>query len=285
MAEDLNQQGAGAPPPQDSGGGGAPESIDFPSSWRAEDRQHWEAAPEDVRKIIAAREQNWQKESEKYKAAHENWSRFHPVIQRFDKLFQEEGVAPDQGIANVLQLAHNLRYGDDEIRGRVLETLQNIYAPKKKKEFIDPDVGEVHNELTQRLAQLEQGLNSLNQGFRGYIEEGTRREIESFGKDPAHKHLDKLSNMMAKMMNGGLATDMEHAYSMALKLHPDLVDKAEAEQSRNQSDIKKAQSRQALQAAGINVRGNGRAPEGSKPQPSLRKSLEKVYDKVNSRQT
>lgn len=296
MAEEFTQDtgvqdsgaGAGAGQVESGGQGGASPSIDYPSSWREQDRQHWDSTPEDVRKIIAAREANWAKESQQYKQAHENWSKYNPLIQRYDGLFRDEGVSPDQGIANMLQLAHNLRYGDEATKAKILESLQGFYGKKQEaaREYMDPEVGQVRSELEQRLNEVTQALQAQQQQFRGYVEEGTRREIETFAKNPEHKHFNRLATTMGKMINSGLANDMDQAYDMSLKLHPDLIEKAQIEQSRNQqqSDIKKSQSRQALQDASVNVRGNGRAPAGTKPQASLRKTLESAYDKMASRQ-
>jgi len=262
-------------------------SVDYPSSWREQDRQHWDQTPEDVRKIIAARESNWAKESQRYKQAHENWSKYDPLIRRYDPLFQAEGVAPDQGIANVLQLAHNLRFGDEATKQQILDSLTGFYGKKKedqKPQRMDPELGEVEAKWEQKYNELAQAVQSNNQQFRQYVDEGVRRDVTNFAKQPDHKHFDKLGNMMGKFLNAGLAGDLEDAYKMSLKHHPELVEKAQVEQQQNQTEIKKAQSRQALQAAGVNVRGNGRAPQGTQTQKSLRKALEDTFDKAQARQ-
>lgn len=250
------------------------EASDFPSSWRAEDRAHWDSAPAELRQIVRAREDNWAKESGKYRDAHDNWSRLGPVIDRFKPLFQAEGVDAHRGIENVLQLAHNLRYGDAGTKQKILEQLQGFYSPGPAKEYLDPDVGELRKELSAQIAELKQGLTGVQQGFHGYMDADTKRTIDAFAKDPSRTHFSKVSAMMGKLISGGLADNLEGAYDMALKLNG-LASPAAAE-------VKQAQSRQAMGAARLNVKSNGQAQQDKRPQQSLRKSLEKAYDRIPS---
>lgn len=280
MPEQLQQGGPAAPGAPAAGDGGP--VIEYPSSWRAEDRQHWDAAPEDIRKIIAAREGSWSKERDQYKQAHEHYSRFNPILERHQPLFQAEGIAPEVGIGNMLQLAHDLRFGDPATKQRILESLSQHYGkPAPKKEYLDPDVGELREELDRMRQEIGGSVEGVQKQFRTYLEGETKRSIDAFAK--GKPHFDKLSPMMGKLISGGVASGLEDAYEMAAKLSG--ISLESKHPAPPPADVKAAQSRQALAAAGVNVRGNGTAPPGNKPKaPTLRKALEAQFDRIQARQ-
>ncbi|MGH2375667.1 MAG: hypothetical protein ACRDIC_19630 [bacterium] len=256
-------------------------AVEYPSTWRAEDRGHWDGASDDVRKIIAARESGWAKERDQYKASHEAWSKHEPVYKRFEKLFQDEGIAPEVGVGNLLQLAHTLRYGDDTVREKVLGEMSRVYGPKSKPDYLDPAVADLQSGYDGKFSQMQQSIESMQGALREYLESDTRRLIDEFAKREDRKHFKDVSTVMGQLIKGGIASGLDDAYDMAVRLNPKL---SAAPAPAAAAEIKGAQSRQALQAAGVNIRGNGKAPEGAKPQKgSLRKSLAKAYDSLSAK--
>ena len=208
-----------------------PDALSAPKTWPAEHREAFEHLPEDQQDFMLKRE-------------HERDAAFTRKTTQLSE--QRRELAQHYGVS--------LSSGDSGVDWN-------------EETNSDPQIQQLQQQLTQTQAHVQ----SMQQLQVNAQQQQLVDQVESFAtvKDTKgnlkHPHFEKVRERMGRLVNAGETTDLEAAYSMALRLDDDLYketianerkDVAEKENGRRKAAVEKAKKSQP-------VRGSGAPPGGS----------------------
>jgi hypothetical protein len=253
----------------------APE---YRPKWKKSALAELDKLPPEVQQAFIAedkrREENFHKGIEQYRTGHSAAKEWEEVINPYRATIDQFQVPPQEAIRSLLATDHVLRYGQPQQKiGTILQVLQNyginpadlaaIAQGNTQQEPQDPQ----YQALNQRLAQFEQAQYRQQQAAEQARQQAERSQqttiqsqIEAFASDPDHEHFELLKPMMGGLLQTGQAKDMDEAYEMAKRAHPQTAPIWIAQQQKQVADSRKAAVAKAK--AVTNVRSNGRASMG-----------------------
>jgi hypothetical protein len=250
----------------------------FKPPWKKAALAEWEKLPDLARKEIERRENDFHKGIEQYKqdaATAKEWER---TISPYLATIQTLGASPIQAAAQLFQADHLLRYSPMQQKlqlglkilndyGLDLPTLaQGIQQIAGEKVWEQQNPADPHvRRLEQELAQLKQERQQEKQSVQSQENSAIEAAIAEFAADPDHEHFQILMPLMGQLIGNGHAKNMDDAYEMALRQHPQTYQIWLAQQQQKWDDERKAQVQKAKKAAANNVRPNGRASVPSAP--------------------
>lgn len=146
--------------------------------------------------------------------------------------------------------------------------------------YVDPQV----SALDQRFARLEEAHRREQMQARQRESDRIMQSIQTFASEtdasgnPVHPHFDEVQETMTRVLNSGMASDLESAYKTACKLQDISVAQAassDAEKLRQDAARKAAKAKKEVQAAKRTV---GK-PSGKDGKPAhLRDDIGAAYD-------
>lgn len=255
-----------------------------PVSWKPEARELYAKADPALQAYIRQREAEQQQGVAKLKAelepkarfADEVWSSMAPYAD----MIRAEGGTPAAAVRDLLETAAIFRRGTPAQKQQALVQIASQFGvplpgaatpPTQQAPAFDPAMIAQHVE--QRV------LTTVQQ------REQTARlqaQIEAFAKD--RPHFQQLAPTMGKLIEAGIAADLDDAYDRAMRLDPELFAKTQAEQSAKAEAEKRAKAEQDAakkRAAGVSVTGApglaGVPANGRTPAPTLRAELERAF--------
>ena len=281
----------------------AVERPKVPSSWKKDYWGHWDKLDPSLAKYIDQREQEFAKGVSTYK---QEWERAKPVLDAitpFAQEFQKYGVKPEQWIQNLGAAHQALALGNPQQKLQMFAKLAHDYgvplqALMPRQPQIGPDGQPVPQQqplLDPRVAAwLQQQIGGVKSEIGQWKQQQAQaqaaqleKDIQAFATD-AHPHFEAVKATMADLLDKGLATELQGAYDIALRLpqHDD-IRAADDEAKRKQAEAKRA-SDAAQQAArakknAVSVKSSspGAAPtEGKK---GLREQLSAAFDSHEGR--
>lgn len=228
------------------------------------------------------------------------------VVQQYADHFTQRGIAPEQGVASLLQTyrqleqnpAETLRYLAGQYGvpwGGQPSQPQPSQASHEGQPYGQPDI-ESHPTvaaLREKLAQLEQGYGTIQQQQQAQLREAQARKvheasltIERFANDPANPrpHFEAVKEDMALLIRSGRAADLAEAYDRAVWANPTVRATLLAEQQAQAAEAaaKAAREREAAarRAALLNARTVGTSGVAPAGRPSLRATMERVASEL-----
>ena len=119
------------------------------------------------------------------------------------------------------------------------------------------------------------------------------QEIQHFSSmkdssgNPAHPHYEAVKDTMAKLLEAGVAEDLDSAYDAALRLpqHSDIYEVMQTEQREREEAEKQRKLREETERAKrnvVSVKGQAPKTKTTGTDKSLREELEESYDSVIS---
>ena len=220
------------------------------------------------------REENFHKGIEQYRSGHQESKEWSDVVAPYRATIDRFQIKPQEAVRTLLATDHTLRYGQRHEKVGLMFQVMSNYG-------IDPaDIvgifNNVHNQqqgdpLDSRIAQMQQKLEGFEQQQYNQQREAQEREqravaeqnraanemIERFAQDPDHEHFELLKPLMGGYLQNGAAKDMDEAYEMAFRAHPQTAQIWIAQQQKQVAESRKAAVNKAKQIT--NVRSNGRA--------------------------
>ncbi len=293
QAPAVKQEGQAAPPPVPGVPAVAPgtqaaaqaaQELKAPSQWRPHVREKWNALPREVQEEVLRREGD----SMRLIGAVGNKIRFADEvgahIQPFAERLQTNGVPPAAFIGDIFTTVRNLAGGDARQKAEVVANIVQSYGV---------DLKALDAILTHRLHQPAEVLEARRQTARAHAiiaqaeqekQQESQAEVEqkitAFGNDPKHEFFADVRALMADLVAGGQAKNLEEAYSAAVWAHPDtrkILLQREAEQRLG---VKTRRAR-AARGASASVTGAPRSPGGApgiNPDLSLRDTIAAAMD-------
>jgi len=231
-----------------------------PSSWKEDELQEWEAAPEHIRKAVERREREMTRFMEESAPRRKLAETFEQTTSRYADILEQAGIDPMSAYDESLQLYKILRSDDESLKRQAINHIAQTYGVKldAKDEPSDP--------ITSAIRQELQGIKSELGNWKQQQAEAQQMEaaaqIESFAK--GKQHFEQVRYPMGQLIEAGIATDLNDAYDKALKL----------------TGLSENKVTQAKKAASTNVDPKGAASaEKGKPK-NWQDGLDSVYDEV-----
>lgn len=264
-------------------------SIEPPAAWSADAKAKWAALPPDVQQYIA------QREGEAHKA----------ITQAGERLKGFEGL---DAVLGPRRDAMRATWGDEATGLRQLFQLSD-FATRDPTGFVQWFAQQNRVDLTRltdapadaaqadpHVAALRQELaavkSSVSQQHLAQMENDIRAFAEAKGPDgnPLRPHFDAVRTEMGRLMQAGIATSLEDAYTRAIRINDAVWAKVQADEATargkaaeaEEAKRREAQARaaaEAKKAAAVNVKAVG-AVSGSPTRPAtMRESMEAVARK------
>lgn len=257
---------------------------DFPASWKAELRDHWKAAPAELRAEAIRREQDFLKGIEQYKNGYGMSQRFQKTLEPYmETINRAAGGDPMVAITHLLNADATLRYGSNAQKIEMLQTLVKQFGVQ-----LDPDAPEKPayvQELEKKVGGLERTLTASQQRMYEEARSKLDQEVETFWKDPAHPYADELADDIVKLIGAGY--NLQEAYGRAVWSNPVTREKELGRmQAQAKTDLaKKAEDEAAaaLKARGTNVTGRDSARSPTETLGSWDDTMKETLREINSR--
>ncbi len=263
-----------------------------PSSWRANVRDHFATLPADVQDEILRREGDFHNGIQQYKQDADYARGIKSVIAPYQSDFAALGVNETQAIQSLLQSERTLRVGTPEQKLAVLQSIVHSYGVPVEALLSDDgnvrDMAMQNSQLLSRLNQMEQQLHGFTSAQQQTAQSQAQTEIQKFASNPANKWFEDVREDMGRMLNAGMATDLQDAYDKAVWQRTDIRQAILAQQQKEAEEKrqKEATTRAAKAIKGnvTNLRTQGPAPTHVSQKPkSWEDSLEDVFERVNKR--
>lgn len=243
------------------------ERPEPPKSWKAEKRAVWDKLDPETAAYIHQREQESQEGFNKYR------ERVEPIVQQLEPHFQEWQKRGMDPIATVRDLGvTHARLSDADPATR-LQTFVNIgnaigfpiakvlvdsgLLPPHLASVLDPNVMAAQ----QQARDLQQQLENQKSFELRQIEADATQQVENFRT--THPHVEKLGPEMQRLLQAGLATDLDSAYSKALRLNDELFTQTQAQQREAAEKERRLNADKAAKAAKANAVSTRTATPGS----------------------
>lgn len=255
----------------------------YPHTWKPDYTPKWETLDPDLAEYITQREKEQAEGVKplltKAQQADELLKEFTP----YDHLLKADNATPQTAIRSLLQTAAVLRTADPLTKAKLVaqtmqqygvpfEYVQQFFGQGGGQPALDPTVAHLYQTVTQ----LQQELQSTKQATQQAETQAATRQVESFLAKPEYKYAKELAPSMAQLLEHGMAESMEDAYDKALRLNPQLFDKAMAE-TRAEADRKAREeatkAAQAARNAAVQVKGAPSSGTQRPPNPADRRAL------------
>ena len=217
-----------------------------------------------------------------------------PYVQQF----QMNGMTPEAGITQTLAFADALARNPDNTfptlaqmykpqnAGQVIQALAQAWGADlgqvtQEQPYIDPAVQQMLGGLTQRFSTIEQALFHQHQQGQQAQQAAVLQEIQAFetATDESgaqkHPHFRTVFEDMVQLVQLGRARSVGDAYTMAVRLNPELSASIGEKQALDSAARQTAAAKQA-QGASRNVSGK---PNGRDTAPSSIEEAMRAADK------
>jgi hypothetical protein len=246
------------------------ERPEPPKSWKAEKRAVWDKLDPETAAYIGQREQEMSRGVEQERERLAPAVQLYQTVQPFVDEIRQMGRDPNVDLRDLLHTRKLLATGDEATK---LQTIVNVAhavgiplqqmlqqsaaMPQHLQHHIDPAVMAAQN--AQR--QAEFALSQRNQQDQTDIQAAANQEVENFRS--SHPHVEKLGPEMQRLLQAGLATDLDSAYSKALRLNDELFTQTQAQQREAAEKDRRLQADKAAKAAKANAVSTRTATPGS----------------------
>ena len=226
------------------------------ASWKKEAQSTLSQLPPETQRMIQEREEQFHKGIEQYKQDAFQGRSLNKALAPHMEYLNQVGVAPETAISTLIQAEKLLRTSDPQTKTQMFMKLAHDYGV---------DVNSLTNvpfdpykyQLEQQLAQQQAVLNQIQQSRQVAEEAQLGQTIEQFAQQ--HEYFDEVRETMADLLDKGLASDLNDAYSKAVRLNDDVFSRqsANTQMTGNTQQIQRANNAaKAAKAAAVQVKGS-----------------------------
>lgn len=196
------------------------------------------------------------------------------IAEEYQPYYAAAGITAEQATRMLFE-AHKGILRDPVAGIRALATQYGVdlaqFAPRQQPAQPAPASNEPQDSaVMQRLAAVESFLVTQQQQAQAREAQGVEQSISAFAADPKHPHFPAVRTMMGALMQAGTAKDMESAYEMACRAHPEVWAKVQAEEAAAKAKAeadRRAKAAAAARAKAPVVRTNVPAANGAAEAP------------------
>lgn len=255
----------------------------------------------DLEKVRELNEQAEEKPAEEAKAEAPEEARpalppevaeFQTVLDKYAHIYKAKGVsgaaAADALFAAEVALRQNPQeafpalaqaFGFDIMKWAAQRMPQQ--PTQQNEQAQTPPADQAYQALLAKVQQLESHLTAQQQRSQQAQAAQVERLVADFAADPKHSHFSTVEPLMAAFIEKGGAKDLEAAYEMACRAHPDVfrtIQQAEAA-AKEKAQLEAQRNRAAqAKAKAVGVRGTPTVNGFAKPPDDLRGTLNAVWD-------
>lgn len=226
------------------------------ASWKREAQTVLSQLPPETQKLIQEREEQFHKGIEQYKADAYQGRTLGKALAPHMEYLNQVGVAPEQAITTLINAEKILRTADPQTKTNMFMKLAHDYGIDVNSLTnvpFDPYKYQLEQQLQAQQAQLAQIMQS-----RQIAEEAQLGQtIEQFAQ--THEYFDEVRETMADLLDKGLASDLNDAYSKAVRLNDDVFSRqnANSQFTGQTQQIQRANNAaKAAKAAAVQVKGS-----------------------------
>ena len=231
---------------------------DAPRSWTAEEKAKWAEATPEVRKAILRRESEVEQGFTKLDEDRNFGKSIKDVVTPYMQIINAEGGTPATAIQSLLNTAYILRTAPAAQKTALFHQLAQQYgvdlSQPNNTQAVQP------NALLAEINQLKQQIAQQPQVFAQQQENLViKSQIDAFAADPKNVHYEKLKPVMASLLQGGQAKDMQDAYDKASWADPDIRSSLVEEKAKNLETQRIAEIKaktDLARKASVSVRGS-----------------------------
>lgn len=230
--------------------------IDYPAAWKKDYSENWGGLPRNVQEYILERETQAQKGiNEKGQALSDLQRQFEPfqqMLKPYEQTFAMQGMTAQQGIQQLLAYQQALSENPKDTLMRLAQDygvdLQQVF---EEQPYVDPQVQALQNqvrEMEQRHAQAAQ--HQQRQQHEALVEQiGNFASAVDEQGNAKHPHFEAVYEDIVQLMQLGRASTLDDAYSLAVRLNPDIQAQLSEQQEAEKKAQKAAQAANAREAA------------------------------------
>jgi hypothetical protein len=254
-----------------------------PSSWKKDYEEDWGKLDPRIQDYIQQREADYAKGVSTYK---NQWDSAAPILEslrQFQPLLQQYGVAPQQWITQLGNAHAQLVTGSPQQKMAIFQQLANDYGVNLGSlgGYENPAYDQF-SQITQELNQIKNQWGSFQAQQEAMEQTQLRSEIDGFKADKPY--FEEVREVMAGLLQSGMADDLQSAYDKAIRLNDDVFQKVQAEQAQKSEA---AQREKVAQAKAKVLSPKSTTPtasttKGGNAASSLRESLLNAFDANSS---
>ena len=215
-----------------------------PSSWKKDYEEDWGKLDPRLQEYIQQREADYAKGVSTYK---NQWDMAAPVMEslrQFQPLLQQYGVAPQQWITQLGNAHAQLVTGTPQQKMAIFQQLANDYGINLGAfNGYDNSGYDPYAPILQKLNQIENQWGSFQAQQEAMEQTQLRSEIDSFKADKPY--FEEVREVMAGLLQSGMADDLQSAYDKAIRLNDDVFQKVQAEQAQKSEAVQREKVAQA----------------------------------------
>ena len=272
-----------------------------PSTWGAAAKAEYAKLPELVRNEIKKRETDFQKGIGQYKQAADAGTQLLQAVGPQAQALQTQYGSIANGIKTLLDISN---FASTKPQDFIMWFAQqrgiNLNAPQTAAQSQTAEPGAVNSQaLAQTVQQLVQPYMQQLSQFQSQFQTAQQQaeqtqlqeisgQLEAFRtatdeKGAArHMYYDNVRGIMAALIQNGDAGNLEQAYEMAIRAHPEVSSTIQAEQHRSiearQLEEARRKADEAKRAAGANVSGQGGVGLADTSKRSLHDDLAAAFE-------
>ena len=223
------------------------------ASWKKEAQATLSQLPPETQRMIQEREEQFHKGIEQYKQDAYQGRVLNKALAPHMEYLNQVGVAPDVAISTLIQAEKVLRTADPQTKTQMFMKLAHDYGIDVNSLTnvpFDPYKYQLEQQLQAQQAQLAQIMQS-----RQIAEEAQLGQtIEQFAQQ--HEYFDEVRETMADLLDKGLASDLNDAYSKAIRLNDNVFART-TQNSGQANQVQRANNAaKAAKAAAVQVKGS-----------------------------
>lgn len=239
--------------------------LQRPSSWKKDYQAQWDKMVDtdpQMAQYLLEREQQFASGVSTYKAEAERARDIQSLIEPHAPRFQHYGVDSKEYLGRLLKMDEILATGSAQQKMALLQGIaQSVGLLDGQGQAQEYDQGQqyVPPELLNTVYGLQSKLQAIEQANERAEQTRINAEIENFAETAPF--FDELTEEMARLLEAGLATNLQDAHKKALRWNDDLFSKYQAEQQQGEE----AARRKAAQEAAARARSAAVSPRSSTP--------------------
>ncbi len=240
--------------------------LQRPSSWKKDCQAQWDKMVDtdpQMAQYLLEREQQFASGVSTYKAEADRARDIQSLIEPHAPRFQHYGVDSKEYLGRLLKMDEILATGSPQQKMALLQGIAQsvglLDAQGQAQEFDQGQQSYVPPELLNTVYGLQSKLQAIEQANERAEQTRINAEIESFAETAPF--FDELTEEMARLLEAGLATNLQDAHKKALRWNDDLFSKYQAEQQQGEEAAK----RKAAQETAARARSAAVSPRSSTP--------------------
>ena len=240
--------------------------LQRPSSWKKDYQAQWDKMVDtdpQMAQYLLEREQQFASGVSTYKAEADRARDIQSLIEPHAPRFQHYGVDSKEYLGRLLKMDEILATGSPQQKMALLQGIAQsvglLDAQGQAQEFDQGQQSYVPPELLNTVYGLQSKLQAIEQANERAEQTRINAEIESFAETAPF--FDELTEEMARLLETGLATNLQDAHKKALRWNDELFSKYQAEQQQGEEAAK----RKAAQETAARARSAAVSPRSSTP--------------------